>query len=168
MMTTTQIEAKDRRGAGVHEAGHLVIGRHLGLRSGLAWIFPTRSETQEDKMWGGQFSFIGIELKKLSLRRQMMIGIAGFVAERSWERYTKPEEWQLDYAEALVEPDEMSKTDWALARHRPGDPTSKLVQACADVDALLLPGGLLWSALLVETRRLMQDAGAVRSIGAGI
>lgn len=86
-----RIEARDRRTAAVHEAGHLVMARHFHVVSDedAADLFSRariwRSATMDslsEKTWIGQCR--GLGLRSLSQTQRRMFGIAGYVAETMW------------------------------------------------------------------------------------
>jgi hypothetical protein len=72
-------EARSRRGAAVHEAGHVVVSHLLGFQS---WghIEPLHAPPLKG-IWTGRAPHIGLP----SLRDQRLIGVAGAVAEYCWE-----------------------------------------------------------------------------------
>lgn len=150
-----RIQAHDRRKAAVHEAGHFIVGQYVGLKSGSAWIGPREALNKHESTWAGQHSCLSHEHDGLSRCRKIMIAVSGFIAERSWDQMTQPNEWPVNFQDALQEPETMSDTDWISALHEPGTPTSELVRACQNVDALLCPGCLLWPALIIGSRQLI-------------
>jgi hypothetical protein len=83
MMMTKRILARDRRMAAVHEAGHVVVARRLGLRISSAWIVPNERETAADEQtWSGRVQIESLQgVDQLSRR---MVGVAGAVAEWVW------------------------------------------------------------------------------------
>ena len=157
--TPARILAHDRRKSAVHEAGHYVIGRHFGLKSGDAWISPTGADPRGDEQtWIGQHRVRREELDRLSDIRRMMLGVSGLVAERRWEEAVNdPSDWPTDLYEALEEPEIMSWSDWKMALHEPGHPTRKLIRAAERVEALL--AGPLWLDLCLAARSLIRFHG---------
>ena len=128
--TPTRVQAHDRRLAAIHEAGHFVIGRHLGLTELQAWIRPSDSVDHLDKTWVGHCTFRSSELGRLKLKQRMELAVAGAIAERAWRQIFEPDEWMLDLEEAFCEREVMSDADWQLAEHRPGEPTRALIASC--------------------------------------
>ena len=151
-----RVEARDRRNAAIHEAGHLVVGQHFGVRSGSAWLVRHGHVSDWEKTWTGQHQALRRELDRLSDRRQMCIGVAGIVAENVWCFKDLQETVLPDYANELREPNAMSATDWKSTFHESGEPTWKLIQVCEEVHTLLTRGGRLWSPLLTESRNLIR------------
>ncbi len=149
-----RIEARDRRRASIHEAGHFVVARSLGLKEIDAWIAHTGSAPSVDEaVWIGQCGFR--TARRLSALGHMKIAVAGFVAEQCWWSRNEADAFPIYWEDSLWDDWAMSPADWAMARHTPGEPTSKLVRACEAVEAALMPGGQLWPALLSSSRQLM-------------
>ncbi|WP_159716393.1 hypothetical protein [Geminicoccus flavidas] len=153
--TPARVMAWDRRRAAIHEAGHLVMARHLGIRDGWAVIFPRPDAAADDKTWGGRFSFSSEKAASFSLRKRAMLHVAGCVAEAVWARRNGGEsEW---WADTLAWPEAMSGSDWAGTGCNPGEPTAKLLKAAEEVERLLEPGtGKLWPVLMVSARELLR------------
>src|SRR5262249_11799864 len=74
-----KIVARDRRLAAVHEAGHVVVARRLGLEILSAWIRPDGSE---ERSWDGRVQINTSDAPKIA---RQMVGVAGSVAEWLWE-----------------------------------------------------------------------------------
>jgi hypothetical protein len=53
-LSSHKLEALDRRASAVHEAGHVVIGREVGVRALSARIFRIGDGNMFDKSWVGQ------------------------------------------------------------------------------------------------------------------
>lgn len=152
-----EARARDRRLAAIHEAGHFVVGRHLGLRWSEAWIHPLGEPTFFMKAWSGNHRCWERDRARLSTRRQHMIAVAGCVAERAWKTVRRPNEFCGCDEEDLLDPDVMSDTDWAAAGHTPGEPTTRLFSAYMATDKLFTDGGPLWLPLLAAARALIRD-----------
>lgn len=150
--------AGDRRRAAVHEAGHYVIGRHVGLRHVAARIWHEDHGLSDMKLYGG---FAGSacrrEWAKLSVKRHMMIGCAGMAAEWAWEeRFNDGANgWIGDH---LTDPMAMSASDWNRAYTEPGEPCGKLVRVAEHAAGLFSAhGGPLWPELLRVSRVLIRE-----------
>jgi hypothetical protein len=135
--------ARDRRMAAVHEAGHVVIARRLGLEIVSAWIVPNDGEPDE-RTWAGRVQIRRPhEADEVSRR---MVGVAGPVAEYLWRGG-----WIEDYF-----PDEaMSESDWHLAGCEPDKPDDALMDAIGEVGQMFARGGSGWQDLIAESRRLI-------------
>ncbi len=152
--------ARDRRIAAIHEAGHYVVARHLGLRSAAAWIARGTDVTDlmAEKLWVGFTSTSSAERNRLSTRRAMMYGVAGAVAEEAWSLRHDSEECAWSDPEDLLAVGGMSETDWATARSAPCRVTPKLLRAVEDVQRLFQPGaGPLWCPLYTVARALIRN-----------
>lgn len=145
--TPKRIQARDRRKAAVHEAGHMVIARHFGAQAE-GWLFRNEdARVSEENTWVGRMEFWGAALKPLQLR---MIACAGTVAEFCWMgEDVWPEYWD--------DPDAMSATDWRFARCKPGEPDRWCMEAIDRLGVLLSRDGPLWSELLHRARLLIVD-----------
>ncbi len=158
--TPRRLEALERRVAAVHEAGHFVVARHLGLRSAAAWL-SRRTDVADplaDKLWVGYASHSSAARHRLSTRRAMMYGVAGAVAEEAWDLRGVPEECDWLDPWDFLEVGGMSDTDWTTARSDPRRVTPKLVRAVEDVRTLLQPAtGPLWHPLCTAARALIRD-----------
>ena len=149
-----RIEAKDRRRASIHEAGHFIVASSLGLKEVEAWITPTGATPSIDEaVWVGQCGFRAA--RRLSALGHMKIAVAGFVAEQCWLSRNEADAFPICWDDSLWDGWAMSPADCAMARHAPGEPSSKLVRACEAVEAALMPGGQFWPALLSSSRQLM-------------
>ena len=154
-----RISATDRRGAAIHEAGHVVMARHIGLTNVSARLEETPDSANDifcNKLWIGHTRYLksGVTSEKLSDKRLMMFAVAGAVAEFCWQQDTYDE--TLD---AWDEPDAMSESDWAGCRCEPGNPSPQLLRIIEMVFSLLdREGGTLWPMLLSEARRLIVNS----------
>ena len=52
--TGAQVQARDRQLVAVHEAGHLVMSRHLGASGALAIVFQNIRPAEHEKLGGGR------------------------------------------------------------------------------------------------------------------
>jgi hypothetical protein len=95
-MSPTRIEARDRRLSAIHEAGHAVIARHIGVHVEWAEISRNDPEDERERAWIGRCRFY--RPRPVSRARRLMIGIAGAIAEHvdfltgelRAEAYTRP------------------------------------------------------------------------------
>ena len=149
--------ARDRRLAAIHEAGHFVVGRHVGLRWSEAWISRVGEPTLYDKAWNGNHRCLEQDRAGLSVRRQQTIALAGCVAERAWQASRHPYESYACDEEDLLDPNVMSATDWSSAGHEPGEPSIRLMNVYLATEKLLVDGGPLWPALLAAARTLILE-----------
>jgi hypothetical protein len=147
MMQMSPKEAYDQKKAAVHEAGHLVVARHVfanhfwshhGLK---ARIFREGTRT-----WNGHFTFPPFDLPALD---RAMIGVAGVIAVTRW-RGTSVQD--LDWEN----PSTMSRMDWSMSGCDPGKPSQDLRDAVHRVAELLTPGTPSWEELQTEARRLIE------------
>jgi hypothetical protein len=145
--TPKRISAWDRRRSAIHEAGHAVVGRSLGIRC-TARIFPNDNPTPEDKTWLGQTTLYGM-WERCSPLEIRMIAVAGAAAECGWNGEEVDEFfWE--------EPDMMSPTDWQMTGCEPGVVDDLLCEAIYKVGPLLSRGGALWHDLTHRARLLIR------------
>jgi hypothetical protein len=125
-------EAFERRNAAIHEAGHAVIARHVGVHVEWAEIWRKDPADEGEKAWIGRCRFY--RPRPVSRARRAMIAVAGAIAEHVWRGeadFLRNEgEWAWD-EEAI-----MSPTDWDLTGCAPGEPDAVLMRA---VDKALVP-----------------------------
>lgn len=153
--TPQRLQTWDRRLASIHEAGHLVVVGHLGIKGAEAWIAPVDNASAGDvKTWIGQCKWPN-RRRCLSGISRMKIAVAGHVAEQCWRYRNEADAFPVFWEDGLWNPEAMSPTDWAGADHTPGWPSGKLVRACEAVETVLMPGGCLWLALLATSRHLL-------------
>jgi hypothetical protein len=153
-MNARRTQARDRRTAAAHEAGHVVIARWAGVSQAGANIWPSGEDADPvfDKSWIGRAFLSRAQLLRLSRIRRRMIGVAGVVGEHVWNHGAADILDQID----LEDPDSMSPSDWDLAGCIPGEPDRALWQAAARVGDLINQGaGPLWPAFVVEARALI-------------
>jgi hypothetical protein len=150
MMNQTEIWAYDRRNAAVHEAGHTVIGIHIGLLPlPQAWIEPVANPQADEKSWVGRTLFAQVPRSK---RGRRMFAVAGSVAEAIWRG------GDLVDTDCWYDPLQMSPSDWQLAECEPGSPDRACLFAIEEVAKLLARTGRLRSALVRQARRLIEDS----------
>lgn len=168
--TPRHLQAWDRRLASIHEAGHLVVAGHLGIKSAEAWIAPVNNASAGDmKTWIGQCGFLAGQ-RRMSNIGWMKIAVAGHVAEQCWQYRDEAGAFPIFWEDGLGDPEAMSPADWAMADHTPGGPSGKLVRACEAVERVLMPGACLWPALLATSRHFLSRrmAYAKNDGGAGL
>lgn len=131
-----RIAAIDRRLAAIHEAGHVVIARGLGLVVLQAWIEPsgrTQHQLKNEKSWTGRTT---IQRSVDPLERRM-VGTSGSVAELCW--------WGGDIdPDYWTNPDMMSLSDWRLSGCEPGQPDQmccEAIERMADCSSGAVPAG---------------------------
>jgi hypothetical protein len=127
--------SRDRRMAAIHEAGHVVMTRKLGLPLASAWIVPNDGGGFEEKFWTGRVQRHATT--KPTKRQRRMVGVAGAIAELSWEGEfddIDDLEWCHDW---WWDPAIMSESDWDMAGCPPGEPDEPFFNAIEKVGALL-------------------------------
>jgi hypothetical protein len=144
-MNSKRILARDRRQAAVHEAGHVVVARRLGLRISSAWIVLNEGEAAADELtWSGRVQIESVHgVDQLSRR---MVGVAGAVAEYLWRG-----RWIEDF----FPEGNMSESDWHLAGCNPDEPDDAIMDAIGEVGRLFEHDGFWWQELIAESRRLI-------------
>jgi hypothetical protein len=150
-----RIAARDRRRVAGHEAGHVVIARHLGGQNAFGRIRPTfAKDLRSDKQWVGS-AICGMD--RASYKRRIMCGVAGAIAE--YVLYPDPnllpmEQWVMRGEFEDGELSQMiSESDWRAFDCDPDTVSRKVVTCALRVWELL--HGPLRPALLSETRRLI-------------
>lgn len=95
-----------------HEAGHAVVGRHLGLFVTRVGIWQARHKHLDGstfKMWEGETQ---ANYNSLSVRDQRVVSVAGSTAVYCWlEAVDPPDDDYLDF-DAII--DRMSTSDWTI------------------------------------------------------
>jgi hypothetical protein len=155
MRSKIQIAALDRRTAALHEAGHFVLAQWAGVREIGAWIAPINvADPMKRKTWIGQCVYTPRQFDAISVRRQMMVAVAGAFAEQVWgERFTGD---YIEVGDSLWDANFMSDSDWDMTGGcGPDYLPNKLVQAAESVVESLR--GPLWQPLLVASRTLIRD-----------
>ena len=105
-----RIEARDRRLAAIHEAGHHVMARHRGMHEVDSWIERAGDPTRYETSWVGHCEWRNPSPG--SRRRDTMIGVAGMVAENCGKPGMIQIAW-TDIYDLLDDPDCMSNSDCA-------------------------------------------------------
>ena len=159
ILKQTRIVARDRRMAAIHEAGHVTIGRHIGLIGISARLEKVQKpDVLFDKAWIGQTQYIDPSLlhRTIPSKRMAMFAVAGAVAECCW-RGNSFHDLNWD------DPDAMSASDWAGCGCEPGNPTRQFFRTI-EVASFLLDRetGALWPTLLSEARRLIVESRETR------
>jgi hypothetical protein len=150
-----ELSALERRIAAIHEAGHVVVGHHLGcelvgchitariIRNENAHLF------ERERTWWGCANFSAVN--RLDSLQRRTIACAGFAAERCWRGDNlDPDLWK--------NPSVMSQMDWAMAECEPGKADRLCVIAINRLGPLLSMGGPLWDDLLRQARQLIIDS----------
>jgi len=172
--TAPRIQARDRRFAAIHEAGHVVIAQKFGFPCS-ASIWPdidSREETWlENKTWLGNVRIqypmtFGRDLT--ARRRRRMIAVAGGIAEAFWKCRNRGLDldsclhsdcWDLFGLNYELDFDVMSESDWSLSGCEPVYPDGPFFTAVRKVAVLLRPdGGALWPELIRIARGLIEDS----------
>src|ERR1019366_2958565 len=164
-LTREHISEIERRRAAIHEAGHVVMARHIGLTNVSAWLeeMPDSADDIYEKLWIGHTTYLksGIIGKKLSDKKLAMFAVAGAVSECCWQRNSYDE--TLDY-DTWYDADTMSESDWGGCRCEPGDPSPQLLSTIEAVFLLFdRETGKLWPALLSESLRLIVTSRRTRT-----
>jgi hypothetical protein len=107
-----RIEARDRRLAAIHEAAHHVIAVHRGMHEVESWIERVGDPTLSDKAWVGHCRCRNPS--RASSQGDIMMGVAGMVAEDLWKAGNDPDRMD-DIYDLLDDPSCMSESDWCTA-----------------------------------------------------
>ncbi|EBU7498354.1 hypothetical protein DK058_26140, partial [Salmonella enterica subsp. enterica serovar Typhi] len=129
-MTINRINARDRRKAAIHEAGHMVVASALGYYP-RGWIFENEhvSDPLDQKMWGGRTTIRGL----VDLDDRKLIGVAGFVAETIWDCVE-----DVDLGDMLAwDQNMMSSSDWQMCGAEPGECKEDIEESAKKAHALL-------------------------------
>ena len=141
----------DRRQAAVHEAGHIVVGKLLGLGSTTGYIFLNFAPEPGEKLWLGKCHYDARKLLRLSRLKRRMFAVAGAVAETWWGgEVPDPDFW--------FEPEMMSPSDWAGTGCEPGFPDNSCCKAIRAAADLLSPDGQGWRDLCLTARALLVNS----------
>jgi hypothetical protein len=152
VLNPSQRSARERRLAAIHEAGHVVIAKHLRLRVLQADIRKNDLQDLDEKEWTGSVRF---QTQGVAARKRRMVAVAGLVAESCWEG---KDDCHGLFEFLVFNPDGMSESDWEISGCSYGQPSKQLFDAVEQVFELLNnETGGLWNALLLEARRLIVD-----------
>jgi len=148
-VSATRVLARDRRLAAVHQAGHVVVAAHFGLKPARARIRRVDAPMPDQRVWTGRIQFSGLDI--LSPLERRTLGCAGVAAELVWRREDlHPDHW--------IEAGHMSASDWRLSGCEPGEPDDLCIEAIEELQYLLSEDGPLWSDLLRQARQLIIEA----------
>lgn len=146
---SARLEASDRRTAAIHEAGHVVVGRHMGVKVFGAGIRRNIGhDSPLEKNWGGSTEFD----RNAPIHSLALMGVAGMVAEAVWRR-----EDLDDLIERTDEAACMSASDWKMVASYERQDFEGLVKEAYSL--LNRDGGELWKPLLIEANGLMRIVG---------
>ena len=146
-----RMEARDRRLAAIHEAGHHVMLHYRGVHEVDSWIERVGDPTRYEKSWVGHCEWR--DPCPGSSPNDIMIGVAGMIAVNLWNAGNDLD--RMDYIyDSLDDPYCMSESDWRVAGLKCGagftDTQREKIEAVID-----LLSGLLWSELLAQARTLI-------------
>jgi hypothetical protein len=145
----SRVSARDRRRAAVHEAGHVVVARHLGVRILQAEIRKIEPQDSTEKEWVGSVQCL---TEGVVASKRKVLAVAGLVAEACWDGGMFSEL----YDALELSPGDMSQADWDHSGCLPGEPSEQFGDEMEQAFELLnRETGKLWSALLVEARVLI-------------
>jgi hypothetical protein len=145
--------ARDRRRVAIHEAGHFVAARLIGITSARAQIFPVHTDSwQTNKTWVVNMQIALEDRQRLNRRTCRLLAVAGSVAELCWDReYVDVYYWEV--------PDRMSETDWLMAGCLPGEPDKACLSAIRRAAELFdATKGSQWTELCQTARKLIQNS----------
>src|SRR4051794_38664393 len=139
----------------MHAAGHLLIARHLGVRTCIAYLYrPDRFSP-----WKGDFRADATEIDSLPVFHALMVGTAGVVAQLAWICHTLPS-WRF-HPPADIAPCCVSGLEARAAFLHTVMGTDVITgpaHAARDVWNLINPGsGYLWESLCRIADALMQS-----------
>jgi hypothetical protein len=156
MIATTsivrRIQARGRRMAAIHEAGHVIVAREHGAEAYAYIVRRVDGDPRTDKVWAGQCRF---RCSATGRHGQRLISLAGFAAEMVW-RGLDAEGFDI----MMSDPVAMSATDWQRAGVSDLTALSDvddLARAYDDVLQILHDN---WPDVLVQARALIEDAKA--------
>lgn len=145
-----EVSAKDRRYAAIHEAGHVVIAKYLGLTNVQAEIRKIDPQDYTEKEWVGSTRCL---MEGAGSNTRIMVAVAGAVAEACWDNGIFDEL----YITLQDFPEQMSQPDWEMSGCSPGEISEQFWDAMEQVFELLgRDTGKLWGALLTEARGLIE------------
>jgi hypothetical protein len=152
----SRVSVRDRRHAAVHEAGHVVVARHLGILTLQAEIRKIEPEDCTEKEWIGS---VRCQTEGVVTSKRRLVAVAGLVAEACWDG----EIFEQLYEDLESDPEKMSQSDWDISGCPSGEPSEQFWDAMEQAFELLNgETGKLWDALVLEARGLIvrsrQDA----------
>jgi hypothetical protein len=143
-----RLSARDRRCAAVHEAGHLVVARHLGVIAFGAEIRKIEAQGIDEKEWIGS---VRCQTGGIDPSKRRMVAVAGIVAEACWDQLAFDDFYNFEFFS-----EGMSESDWEMSGCVPSERSEHLGDAMEQAFELLnSETGKLWNALLLEARRLI-------------
>ena len=144
----------EKRLAAMHAAGHLVIARHLGVRTCSARLYRPNFFS----VWKDDFRADAGEMESLPVFHALMVGTAGAMAEIAWHRYTQPSgRFQKPPRIALCCVSGLNQRAAFLRTFMGTDTRGGPARAAEDVWILISPGfGPLWEPLCRIAGTLMQ------------
>lgn len=155
MLDLRKLETMERRLAALHEAGHAVVARDMGMLSVSAEIWRAREPSGDRNSWVGHVRFLDILGNRDPFGRRML-GVAGLVAVNLYLR--------RDPVSCAAGLDTLSPSDLAMAGVAPDAQaplgaidTRDLTRACAAV-AEFLRQPEIRTLLLRTARRLILEA----------
>ncbi len=142
-----------------HEAGHAVVGRHLGMPMTMVSIWQTK-HTRPDgstfKMWTGEARG---NYNSLSTHDQRVVSVAGAMAVYCWYQETPDDYFDFDNIT-----DWMSPADWTIngVERDPGTMSdaeyARWYEAMKQAYSLLNPTtGPLWRVLKREANKIIRQ-----------
>jgi hypothetical protein len=161
-----RVEARDRRTAALHEAGHIVMARHFRFPCE-ASVWPHHEQNGqtlgEDRIWLGRteissrviFKSGAVKIKTPTRKQHRMIAVAGSVAQNLWRYRHLDDQGFLDLncGEFI---DDISDSDWHLLQLDPFKQTTQFFRLVVNAAMILRPNtGALWPQLIRVSRELI-------------
>jgi hypothetical protein len=114
--------ARDRRLASVHEAGHFVMARRVGMLCLNAKTCEHQPKDLTEKNWVGSIQCV---TAGVTMKTRRLVAVAGAVAEACWRGETF-DNFQCDWE---LGPEIMSQADWEMSGCCPGEVSVQLWKA---------------------------------------
>jgi hypothetical protein len=158
----SRAETHARRRAAIHEAGHIIAGRHVGNTRSHGYIEPAKLVAREFGIitWqGGSFA----RNENMAWRDQRLIGVAGSVAEYCWGFRSGPSP-DLDEIYEGMSPTDRETHSWNSGRRLDLNTSTEREERAWDnaiTRAYRLFNchtGPLWPALLNMARHLIVES----------
>jgi hypothetical protein len=131
--------ARSRRRIAMHEAGHFVVGRHLGYE-------PLDYYIVKDWLLDTYHGIVTVT--RINAPHHLrLFAVAGGVAVCCWENLETVEAYRF-----------LSDSDWELTGCARGEPDGACSEAFEVARSLLRRGGPLWSDLIIRARRFIISA----------